>query len=416
MLARLVKNSAWLFLARLWTQVGMALFIVLAARQLGGSGFGEYSFMAALVAIGNLLTAFGTDMHLIREIAAGGHRRQFPAALVLQLALSVLFVSGIFLVTPYLQFLSQQGAAALRVYSLSLFPLAFFTVFTTALRGEQQMGAYAGLNALVTSLHLVATGIFFFRGLDLSGLVYLLLAAQIVAAFLAAGFCTVRIPGFWKGWTFAHRDLWALGKASAPLAVLSGLAILYQRLSLALLPLLAGAVAGGLFSAASRVVEAAKGGHLAVFTALYPSMAERKNRDRDWFGSYRQEWLALLGMAALASLVLFLLAGPLTAWLFGVEFESSIPVLKILAWVLLPYTVSNFLNLAFLANGDEPAVLRSLAAGLLALAFLTAWWGRAAGPQGAAWAVLYAESLQAIVLLAQASRRLRRAPVMTKEA
>jgi Na+-driven multidrug efflux pump len=61
-------------------------------------------------------------------------------------------------------------------------------------------------------------------------------------------------------------------------------------------------------------------------------------------------------------------------------------------------------------------VLGALSAGLLALAFLTAWWGPAWGPQGAAWAVLYAESLQAIILSFQAARRLRGAAAVTKEA
>lgn len=416
MFTRLVKNSAWLFLARLWTQAGMAVFIILAARQLGGSGFGEYSFMAALVVIGNMLSSFGTDMHLIREIAAAGGARQLPAALFLQASLSVLFVTGVFLVTPHLSFLSLQGATALRIYSLALFPLAFYSVFTTALRGEHQMGAYAALYGLVTFLHLIAGGIFYFAGFDLVGLAILLLSVQVIASLLAGILCSVRVPDFWVGWRFSYRDLRVLVNASAPLALLSGLAILYQRLSPALLPFLSGVLAAGFFSTAARVVEVAKVGHLAVFTAIYPVMAQRRSKQENWFQSYRAEWLALSGVAALACLVLFLMAGPLIAWLFGAEFEPSIPVLKILVWTLLPYTVNNFLSLAFLANGDETAVLGALSAGLLALAFLTAWWGPAWGPQGAAWAVLYAESLQAIILSFQAARRLRGAAAVTKEA
>jgi O-antigen/teichoic acid export membrane protein len=415
MSTKLFRSSAWLFLARLWAQGGMALFIVLAARRLGGSGFGEYSFMAALVVIGNILTAYGTDMHLIREIAVRGSRGQLPAALALQGFLSILFATGVFLAAPHLTFLSSQGALALRIYSLALFPLAFYTVFTTALRGEQQMGVYASLNALVASLQLLAAVIFYFSSFDLVGLAILLLAAQALAAFLAGLLCSLYIPGFWRGWVFSYRDVSRLSRASAPLALLSGLAILYQRLSPALLPFISGIASAGFFSAPSRVVEAAKVGHLAVFTALYPAMAERKGRDRHWFQSYRPEGLALLAVAALASLGCSLLAGPLITWLFGVEYHPSIPVLKILAWTLLPYTVNGFLSLAFLANGDEAAVLAGLSTGLLALAALTAWWGKAGGAQGAAWAVLYAECLQAAVLSFQAARRLRGAAVVSEE-
>jgi O-antigen/teichoic acid export membrane protein len=278
------------------------------------------------------------------------------------------------------------------------------------------MGAYAGLNALVTSLQLVVAGIFYFAGLDLAGLAILLLVAQVIAALLAGLLCMIRIPEFWAGWRFSSQDLMNLVYASAPLALLSGLMVVYQRLSPTLLPILAGVLAAGHFSASARVVEAAKVVHLAVFTALYPAMAQRKSQDPDWFNAYRGEWLVLLGIAVTASLVLFLLAGPLTAWFFGAEYSPSVPVLRILAWTLLPYTFSNFLNLAFLANGDETAVLRALLTSLLALATLTAWWGRAAGSQGAAWAVLYAESLQAAILLFQAARRLRGVSTVIEEA
>ena len=416
MFSHLVKNSAWLFLARLWTQVGMALFIILAARKLGGTGFGEYSFMAAWVVIGNMLTTFGTDMVLIREIAAGGHHRQLPAALILQISLSALFVTGVFLSTPYLTFQSFEGVTALRIYSLSLFPLAFFTVFTTVLRGKQQMGAYAVVNILLTSIQVIAAGIFYFGGFDLVGLAGLLLSTQVIAAILAGILCSVRIPNFWGGWQFSVQDIFLLVNASAPMALLSGLMILYQRLSPALLPFLFGALPAGLFSAAARVVEVAKVGHIAVFTAIYPVMAQRKSRDIDWLQSFRPEWLVLLGAAALASLGMFLLAGPLIGWLFGEEYRPSIPVLKILAWTLLPYTINTFLNLAFLANGDEPVVLGALSASLIALASLTLWLGQAAGPQGAAWAVLYAESIQSAILLLQAARHLRGTVVITEEA
>lgn len=416
MISRLLKDSAWLTLSRLWAQAGMALFIVLAARRLGGSGFGEYSFMAALVVIGNMLTTFGTDMVLIRAIASGRSRRsQLAAALVLQVSLSALFVSVVFLCGPFLDFLSVQGFGALRVYSLSLLPLAFYTVFTTALRGEQQMGAYATLNMLVTCLQLTAAVFFYLGEFDLFGLAILLLAAQAIAALLAGMLCSARIPDFWRGWRFSPGEVIVLAKESAPVAVLAGLSALNQRLVPALLPLLAGALQAGLFSASARVVEVAKLGHIAVFTALYPMMAQRRKEEAGWLQSFQKEWSGLLGIAALASLGLFLLAGALVSWLFGEGYQGSIPVLKILAWSLLPYTVNNFLNLAFLANGDEPVVLGALATGLLALVTLTAWWGKAAGPQGAAWAVLYAESLQAAILSFQAARRLRRATIVPEE-
>jgi O-antigen/teichoic acid export membrane protein len=158
------------------------------------------------------------------------------------------------------------------------------------------------------------------------------------------------------------------------------------------------------------MVEVAKVGHIAMFTAIYPVMAQRKEGRVEWFKSLRPVWLFLLATAAFASLVLSLLAEPLTPWLFGEEFRLSIPLVKIMAWVIPPYTVTMLLSLAFLANGDESVLTNALTVGLLGLAILTIWWGKTAGPYGAAWAVLYAEYIQAGILLFQAVRHFHRVP------
>lgn len=406
MLPRLFKHSTWLLLARLWTHAGMALFTVVVARQFGGSGFGEYAFMASLMVIGNMLTTFGTDMHLIREIAAREHTRDIPAALAWQVLLSLVLVTAILLTAPHLAFLSAGGVAALRIYSFSLFPLAFFTVFTTALRGKQQMEAYAWLGIALASLQILAVVILVLTTGGLVALAGLLLLMQVLAALLGAVLCSRTIPGFWSGWRLSLRSLQSLVSASAPMAVLSALSVLYARLAPALLPFLAGAFQAGVFSAAARLVEFAKAGQVAVFTALYPMMAESKGQSRDWFTSFRPSWLFLLGAALLASVGVFVFAETLVGLLLGEEYSGSVPVVRVLAWIILPYTMNTFMTLAFLANGDELVVRNALVASLALLVILVAWWGGTAGSVGVAWAAFHAENLHAVILLYQASRRL----------
>lgn len=418
MLLRLARHSAWLLPARLGSYGAMAVFTIAAARSLGESGFGEYSFMAALIATGNMITTFGTDMLLIREIAAGRPLGRLAGALRLQLLLSLLFAAGTWLAAPHLGFLSASGGLALRLYSLSLLPLAFFTVFTTALRGKEQMGAYAATNAALAVSHLLAGIVQFLRGGDLVLLAGMLLAAQAASALLAGLLCIRAIPGFASEfWPALRRRvpeaaLLSLARASAPLALLAGLGAVYQRLALALLPGLAGLSEAGIFAAAFRLVEAARLGHVAVLTAVYPMLAQRRESGPGWLRPFRPVWLLLLGSAALASLALFLLAEPLVGWLFGAGYAPAAAVVRVLAWAIPPYIANTSLSLVLLANEDEPALVRAYSASLLALAALTLWWGRAAGPGGAAWAVLYAEYFQCGILLFQALRTLRSAPAL----
>ncbi|HEY6398191.1 MAG TPA: hypothetical protein VIX82_12125, partial [Solirubrobacteraceae bacterium] len=114
--------------------LAIALTVVLAAR-IGLAGFGEYAFVSAIVFIGNVITTFGTDMVLIRDIAGRGRLDRCAPALALQLALSVLVIAAIGLITAVLPARNDDVLGALRIMSLSLLPSALFSVCTAGLRG-----------------------------------------------------------------------------------------------------------------------------------------------------------------------------------------------------------------------------------------------------------------------------------------
>ncbi|MBI5841803.1 MAG: flippase [Chloroflexi bacterium] len=390
---RLAKNSLWLLLARIGTQGMAALFTIILARRLGSAGFGEYAVIAAIIFVGNMFTTFGTDMSLIREIAARDNLSFLPAALFAQLILSLLLILFLWVGAPLLPNQSTDGILALRIYSFALIPLAFFTVFTSALRGKQLMDAYTLLNLAGSFIQLAL--IWFFANANVVRLAILLLVSQVVISLVGVMICHVRIPGFWSEWRFNSKDISDLLKMSSPFALLTVLAMLYQRLSILMISGISGPTMTGLFSVAQRIVEAAKTGHVAVFTALYPAMAERKTE------SFRSSWILLLLGAGLGAVTLSALARPLTLILFGVGYEASVSALQILVWMLIPYSVSTFLTLKFVASNREGPVLRASLVSLAVLASLSLWWIPRTGLSGASGAVLAAESAQAALLFLQ---------------
>ncbi len=193
----LFRNSFVLLLARIGTQIGTAVFTVVLARRLGITGFGEYALIAALIYVANSLTTFGTDMALIREIAAQDDLSSLPAALIIQLALSVLLIAAIWFWGDLIPNQSLETILALKIYILSLIPLAFFTVFTTALRGKQRMGAYAVLNLMAAGLQASAI---FLPGITLLAISIFLLVIQIVVAVVAGIVCSMVISNFRRAW------------------------------------------------------------------------------------------------------------------------------------------------------------------------------------------------------------------------
>ena len=147
----LQKNVFWTVLSRFSSQILAVISGLLLARYLGSADFGEYAFISAIVMIGNAFSTFGTDMVLIRRISARGDYSDLAAALIIQLSISIIFIAGIFLF--YFIF---PLPPSLLIYSFALIPLSFFTIFTIALRGAQEMSAFSILHFMVTLLQLFA--------------------------------------------------------------------------------------------------------------------------------------------------------------------------------------------------------------------------------------------------------------------
>jgi len=395
---RLARNSFWLLIARIGAQASMMVVTYLLARRLGTAGFGEYAFIATAIVVGNALTTFGSDMYLIREIAVKSDFSELPSVLILQLVSSILFIGFVYILALYLSNQTVASVLALKVYSFALIPLAFFTIFTSMLRGAQKMTEYALLNFVIPILQVIAIFIFVQHETNIVTLAYLLLGIQTLAAILSGVFCLTIFPGFWRGLRFSVDKLFPLFMACLPIALIAILGILYQKMSLMMLSFLGSASTVGLFSAAARVVEAARMGHVAVFTALYPAMA---NADQNKIShkTFRFSWFLLLAIAAGSSLLLVLLAKPIVNIFFGSDYQLSIPVLKVLAFTLIPYTVNTYLSLMFLAKKKERIVVQVLMFSLLILSILNLWLIPIAGQVGASWAILIAEVVQAVLFL-----------------
>jgi O-antigen/teichoic acid export membrane protein len=320
---------------------------------------------------------------------------------------------------------SPETITALKIYSLALIPFAFFTVFTTALRGVQRMAAYTLLTIVLSMLQVGV--VFILRKQNLVLLASLLLSVQTLTALFAGLLCSFVMPHFWRGFRLSSfpplPQILSFLKKVAPIAWLALLGMIYQRLNIYLLSTMSGAMDTGIYSAALRAVEASKTAHLAIFAALYPAMAEgvslralqgrsnlfaNKEIASSGFDAHVSTLLAmtypkiLIAGATIISLILSLIAKQLVLLLYGNEFNESTGVLKILAWVLIPFTINTYLTLSFLASNRERLLGRTLMVSLLGLLLLNLWWIPAKGPTGSAWAALIAECLQSVVLLASA--------------
>jgi O-antigen/teichoic acid export membrane protein len=373
------RNSLWLLLARL-TAMGVAiLFIAIIARVLSVQSFGQFTFIGALVLIGNTFTNFGTDTYIIRETARLGRVTPLiPSALGLQLLLSALW----WLVT-----LALRSDLPLLIYSLSLFPLAVFSISTASLRAFERMDQVWTLS-LVNGLVQITAALL---SSDLWTLCLYLLVGQILVATFAAWICSASLPDFRL---LPFTGIRPLLHATLPFAALTILLVLSQRLGILTISALQGDSATGIFSSVTRVVDGLKLGHYAVLGALLPVISRQTLQSKR---NFQKGFFALMGLSLLMALVLSAFARPIILILYGPNFISGISLLVLLGWSLIPYTISSFVAYDLIAQGQENTLVKLTVICLVIYMALYIWLISTYGLRGGVYAALAGESIQAII-------------------
>lgn len=375
------RNSLWLLFARLTAQTLAILFIAIIARHLSLEAFGYFTFIAALVLIGNTFTNFGTDTYIIRETARIGKITSLiPQALGLQLLLSTLWWLVTFLLRP---------EPPLVIYSLALFPLAIFSVATASLRAVERMDLVWRLSLANGLIQVIAA----LLSVDLWTLCIYLLMGQVFIAALSVWICSTSLSDFKL---FPFINIRPLLHATLPFAVLTILLVLSQRLGIISVSALRGDTATGLFSSVTRVVDGLKLGHYAILGALLPVISRASIQSRI---SFQKGFFILLGLSLLMAIGLFLFARPVILILYGESFISAVNLLALLGWSLLPYTVSSFISYDLISRRKETALVKATTISLGMFVVLYIGLISLYNLNGAIFAALIGEFIQAVIFV-----------------
>jgi len=349
----IIRNSFFTAAAR-GIQIATSYLVAVAvARYLTIRDYGEYSFIAALVASAMSLSYFGIQQVLIREIArdrenAGSY---IGAASLLRSVLSAVAIVSLLTLGPFLD-LSPLAKRAVLIAVLGEFFLAFSMLTRSIFQAYEKM-VYEPLLALLGSLTLAA-GVGAAIVLDL-GLLWLFGAAAVANAVqFATGACLLRKKIVRPTSRLTPQLVKTFFKHAAVIGVGVFLSMNLFRVNVFLLKALSTIEEVAVFQLPHNLVIQLQVLPYALVTAIFPVFSRLIHEDPARVaGIFEKLFRYLLVFSLFAALGLSLFASEILAAIFGGKYASSVPVLAVVAWSLAPLSLDMVLNSMLVAMNKQ---------------------------------------------------------------
>ncbi len=404
-LLRAVQNMGWLLFDKLF-RLGASFIVTLwLARYLAPELFGVYNYAIALVALLSVLASLGLNTLIVQRLV------QFPqaklqtlgASFVIQLLGGVVaFVVGLLLAWGLSSGNSQVFWAVAVLSASNLF--RFSDVVRAYFEAEVRSKHLVITENLVFVFVLLARVLMILQGAHLLGFVFLLVleAALTALAFVCLLGRRIKLSAL----TFPASSVKALFHATWPLALSSLAIMLYMRVDQVMLGVLIDQNAVGVYSAAVRISEIWYFLPTVIVSSVFPriihNMSANGNDSFEARSNVAQTLVLLLSalslMAYLVAALVSVFSASIIAVLYGSQYAASASVLQVHVWSAV-FVFSGVVGARWLvAQGLQRFLFVSTAVGALLNVALNFYLIPLYGPQGAAWATLFAQLGSALLM------------------
>jgi len=414
---RVAKNSIAPIVLNLFNRaiIDMA-FAALMARILGPVGNGRYATAGVIFGWFDIITNFGLDMYVMREVARdrGRARHVFVNTTVLRL---LLFVAVVPVLGSFLALRQASGAplatetvwAVVLLYG-GLLPGSVANGFASLFRGCEKHEVPAAIQTVTTILRVTLGVPVLVGAMGIVGLAGVSIVTNAVTlailALLAQRLVWPELP------PARGRIVWSLQRAmlseSWPLMASVLLQVLFTGVNVLLLQRLQGDEVVGWYDAARKWVDALNIIPSFFTFAVFPVMSRQAAQDRSGLQrSYRLS-VKLLTMVALPVAVLVtLLATPLVGALSGSRFlPHGAAVLQILIWSILFGWINSLTNYVLIALNRQRYVLLASGARVVFTIVANLLFVRTFSYTASAWTIIGGELLLVLLFYADLRRHL----------
>lgn len=406
----LISGSVWSFLLQAVSKLSVLFSTLIGASLLGVVDFGIYVSMHGVMLLAVSLWDLGYTPMMTRDVSAGDVTvpQMLQSAVHARAKLLIIPLMVLVLGALVLGVNTSTAVIAMGIFGVAAVANSASVVITGALNAslrfrDSMIANSMGRIGFVLSVVAVAT---VEPGTPLVWLTVAFLIGELVN-ITALAVCLKRVlNNTWipRGGAFGgSASLWAVVRRSSPYA-LSGLLILvYNRLDVVIVSVVAGAEDAGLYAPASRILDAMLIFPMTAVAALIP-VAARQFRLENGPDAIKKLLLfsvaVSMALSVPATILVLLAARPIVDVGLGTEFSSSIVPIRILA-LSIPFVALGAPLMSTLTAIGRPR----LATAMIAVGFVTSTMGIVLlaprwGAEGAAWASMLREPMIAFSGLA----------------
>jgi O-antigen/teichoic acid export membrane protein len=342
--------------------MGMGMMVFLA-HYLGAEGYGTYQRAEAFVFLFSILASLGLDMILAREVAR--HSPRAPEYLAGVMTLKLMLGPVCFaLVLGLARARGYQGDFLWGIwcYSFVLLLTAIGQSCDAVFQGLGDMGYIALANIVNQLVFVILGGICILLRKDLRWI----LATLVVAGGVRVLVSSYLISRVKIGWERPRPGaLLYLLKQSIPIAFAASFFVVYQQLDSVLLGEFKGNAEVGWYKASAKFLLFFTVLRESFLVAVYPVFASVAHGDRTRLGNLVTRSVRYQLIVALYFILCFVFLPRVAPKLLGEGFRNTATILPIMAWVLVPQTISITMSYVLIASGNQKRIMVATGLALL---------------------------------------------------
>jgi len=343
----IVKNVVWLGMSQFIGKLIRGLFIIFAARLLGASEYGVFSYALGLAGFFTLFADLGINSILTKEASREPERSSFHFATSFWIKIFLVFfaVLLIIFVAPYFSKIESIKTLFYFVALLTIFDnlREFFNAY---FRAKEKMEFEALVNVSMNIAIAVIGAIVLYHSQT---------AKAVTISYVGSAGIGLLIAGFiiQKEFkkiisAFDKKLIQPIMKAALPIAIMGFLGVFMLNIDIIIIGWFRSTADIGLYSAGQKIVQLLYTMPVIIAGALFPALSRAaSNKD-----SLKVSLIMEKGMAATFAFAIpitlggIILAGPIINMLYGAEYLPAVLTFQILLLtniVIFPQTLlSNF--------------------------------------------------------------------------